>query len=374
MSLLDGLRGRNARNDQAERLRRAAEAEQDGLACLREGNLQRAVVEWRRCLDYRPEYPLAHGYLGLALYRLGELDQAQEALARAVQIAPDDEVLRRTYGMVLEAQGRLNDAAMQYQAAIAAAPDSARAHASLGSLALKRHDLVRAEMHIQRALQLDPNDPQALSELAEVYQRQDRPSDAIPLLQRALAIRPRSGVFHYKLGLLLMEVKQPQPACEELRAAHQALPNDAAVLAALARVLFALHHGTEAHQIYERAMREDPEQHARYLGDLAQILAEQDAIVDASSPAPRSGPMPMTNQPRTATARGRTGGDADAAPGAGAAIAALEAAIRAQPDDSRLRRDLSLAYLRAGRIEDAKAQAQLADELRAQRRARAATT
>jgi len=361
MSILDGLRGRNTRAEQAERVRRAAEAEQDGLACLRDGNLQRAVVEWRRCLEYRPDYPLALGYLGLALYRLGQLEEADEALRASVRIEPSDEVLRRTYGMVLEARGQLDAAAAQYQAAIDANPESARAHAALGTLALKQDALAPAEAHLQLALQLDPNDPQALSELAEVYQRQGRATEAVSLLERALVIRPQGGVYSYKLGLLFGQLHQSERACGALMAAHEALPSDPAVLRSLGRVLFEQQRGAEAHRLYDHAMREDPEQHLRYLTDLAALVSEHGMDLD-------------TIPPPTTIKIG-----AEAAPGlSGEAqrrldIASLEAAIEQQPGESRLRRDLSMAYLRAGRIEEAKQQAQLADQLRAQRRARPAT-
>lgn len=377
MPIFGNRASRGKEPDEAEQRRRAGEAERSGLVCLKDGNVQRALVEFQRCVDLDPGYALGHSYLGLALYRIGRLADAEAALRRATTLAPEDEVIRRTFGMILEALGDLDGATEHYRVAAQVNPSSARAHAALGSLALKRGDLVTAEDHVLTALRIDPHDAQAIAELAEVHRLLGNRASAIELLRRAVAIRPQSGSFHFKLGLVLNEAQALDEALTELRTAQKSMGDDPDLLQAIGGVLMRAGEDAEVRGMYERASKAHPTQVARYQADLARLLIEFPAPArerpaadqpapGRSAPAARAAkpPKPTPQQPSRALVGTRTAGES---PELQEQIASLEVAVRAEPQNSRLHRDLSLAYMRAGRFAEAKDHARLAEAVRAQR-------
>jgi tetratricopeptide (TPR) repeat protein len=167
------------------------------------------------------------------------------------------------------------------------------------------------------------------------------------------------AAYQHRLGMLLQEADDLPAALAALRAAFDALPADAKLLADLARVLIRQSRITEALALYERMEKAYPEHHARYEADLAAAIAESELTPGRLGvPVPRS-----TTSPKMI-------GEPDGATGAGAdLLAGLEARLRSEPANRALRRELSVAYLRAGRVAEAKEQARLAEQLLGQRSA-----
>jgi Flp pilus assembly protein TadD len=362
-----------------DRARRASEAEASGLKCLKDGNLASAEVELRRCVDLNPTYALGHGYLGLTLYRLGRLPEAEAELQTALVLSPTDEVLCRTHGMILEALGRLDEAAVAYINAVSSNPNSARAHAALGSLALKRGDLASAEDSVMTALQIDPTDAQALSELADIRQKLGNRDGAISTLRQAIISNPNNPLFRFKLGSFLAEAGQIDGAVSEFRHGLERKPHDPDIMRALSLSLIKVGADGEVQAIYERAMRAMPQNTERYEADLFDLLVEQAvpgraraALVDSSpmprgapSLAPRSiSPPPTPQVPQPALSKPRTAVPPAVSDPIAIAIGRLEAQLLEDPNNTRLYRDLSIQYMRTGRLAEAKEMARTAESLR----------
>lgn len=391
---------------ESERLRRAEEAERSALQHLKGGRLRPAEIDLRKSIELNPTTPTSHGHLGTVLYLLGQLDESAHEFQQAINLDPTDEALRRSHGTVLEAQGREEEALEAYGAAASLNPDNPLAHAAMGSLLLKRGELASAENHVQRALRAEARDPQALMDLAAIRRQRGNAQGAIDALRRAAALladtahppHARTGAVilgqgagtdravlaqcNAKLGLLLEDHGDIQAAAVPLRQALEAAPADAALVFALARVLMKLGRAGEAAQVYERSMRSEPANRDRLEADLARLNAEFGAAATPAIPtkaAPSTLRAPSVEtveapavvpdvQPAAPHPIGRARRDAQGQAGSPSeAIVQLEAALRDDPNNSRLHRDLSIEYLRAGRTREAKEQARAAEKLRAQR-------
>jgi Flp pilus assembly protein TadD len=381
--------------DDAKRQRRAADAERSALLFLKGGLLRPAEADLRRCVSLTPDYAAGHHYLGMVLYRLGELDEANRELETAVSLAPGDEGMRRTHGTILEALGRNAEAEQEYGAAIGLDPESGWAHAALGKLLLRRGDLGGADEHLLTAVKLNAGDTQALADLAEVRRRRGSVIGAIDAIQRALAVfadvetplllrtggmvavqdsgsRGRaSAPFHARLGMLFEEAGDVEHALAELRAAHEQLPGDTAVLSALGRLLMKGGRDAEVQSLYERAIKADPAKRAAYETDLYELLVHHSsgelgataATPAVSAPSPHGAPhSPASGGSPVVASRERVGAVSEA-------TARLEAALAADPQNSRLHSELSIAYVREGKLVQAKEHARLAEQYRHRRSA-----
>lgn len=383
---LFGRKGKNPQEmDETERRRRALDAERSALLFLKGGLLRPAETDLRKCVELAPEYAAGHNYLGMVLYRLGELEAANRELEIAVELAPDDEALRRTQGTILEGLGRLEEAEAAYAAAVQVDPNSGWAHAALGDVLLRRGDLRAAEEHLLTATKLNPSDMLALADLAEVRRARGSVIRAIDALQRALAVLndtetplvlrtggmvavqdsgargPAAAPYHFQLGQLLESNGDLDGAITELRAAVEFLSGEPQVVQVLARVLIKRGRDAEAQQAYDRAIKAHPDKRAAYDADLRALLAAH-TLSSAAGAEGGSRPAVQGHAQRSDAQPAVTGRGAGVLP---EAVLQLQQAIEADPNNSKLHRDLSIEFTRIGRLAEAKEHYRRAEDLRA---------
>lgn len=122
-----------------------------------------------------------------------------------------------------------------------------------------RGDMDSSEADLQQIIRMQPDNARALNHLGYMLaDRTERYQEALELIERAIAIEPEDpaiidslGWAQYKLGIL-------DEALENLRRAYAAFP-DHEVAAHLGEVLWALERREEAEQVWEEALRENPE-------------------------------------------------------------------------------------------------------------------
>ncbi|HXT38051.1 MAG TPA: tetratricopeptide repeat protein [Chloroflexota bacterium] len=377
---LFGRRQEKQPQDQQEKLlKQAAEAERSALLFLQGRLYQQAAGELRRAVSLNPASTTGHAYLGMVLQRLGELEEASSELLLAVTLAPEDDGLRRTYGTVLESMGRLDAAKDQYQAAVHLQPTDALGLAALGSLLLRGGEREAAENLLRQGLAREPRDPVTLAGLAMIEHQRGNPQGAIDLLKSGLnllgdldqppvvrlgampappdmVVTIQAGIQH-KLGLYLGETGDLKASEQALRAALGALPSLAPLLRDLARVLIRQSRLSDALALYGRAEKDFPEQRSAYQQDLSNLVAEHGITSRSGPPIEAAGRAPEVTilspaQPATAPAD---------------PIAVLQRQLRDDPENRSLRRELSVALLRAGRLAEALEEARLVEQMLSQR-------
>jgi hypothetical protein len=88
------------------------------------GNLEAAVVQYRRGVALAPQLPAGHLVLGLALAALGARDDAEQSLRRAIELQPDLSDAHLALGKLLYAAGDREAGLECFRAAVRAEPDS----------------------------------------------------------------------------------------------------------------------------------------------------------------------------------------------------------------------------------------------------------
>ncbi|HVA90639.1 MAG TPA: tetratricopeptide repeat protein [Chloroflexota bacterium] len=381
---LFGRRQEKQPQDQDEKLRKqAAEAERSALLFLQGRLYQQAASELRRAVSLNPSSTTGHAYLGMVLQRLGELDDAASELLLAVTLAPADDGLRRTYGAVLETLDKLDAARDQYQVAVQLQPSDALGLGALGSLLLRLGERQAGEQLLRQAIAADPRDPVTLADLASIEHKAGNLQGAIDLLKRGLdlladesqppvvrlgampappdSVATIQGGFQHTLGLYFEEAGNLKGSEQLLRLALTALPANPSLLADLARVLVRQARLSDALALYGKAERDFPEQRLRYQQDLSSLVAEH-GMAGRSAP-----PTETVSRAPEATILSPAQPSAAAPPDTTDPIVLLQRQLREDPENRSLRRDLSVALLRAGRVAEALEEARVVEQMLSQR-------
>jgi tetratricopeptide (TPR) repeat protein len=145
-----------------------------GAVLLQKGELEEAMVHFRKALEINANDVGAQANLGNALLQKGQLDEAIAHYDRALEIKHDySELLSTDYAQVhgrlayaLLLKGKADEAIAQYQKALEIKPDDADSQNSLGVILYQRGQLDQAIVHYQKALEIDPQNVLAGTNLA----------------------------------------------------------------------------------------------------------------------------------------------------------------------------------------------------------------
>ena len=128
-----------------------------GVEFFAQGESAKAIVQFRRALDIRPDSAYAHNNLGSALSALGEPVEAIIHYRRALRINPDFASAHNNLGLALSALGESAEAIFHFRRAIRLDPDYAFAHNNLGIELFALGQSAEAIAHFRRAIRVDPD-------------------------------------------------------------------------------------------------------------------------------------------------------------------------------------------------------------------------
>ena len=376
----------------ADRQQKARDLERSGLDSLRDGNLQQAKTDLQKAVGLDPKNATLRGHLGTVLAGLDQLSAADKEFQTAIKLSPLDEWLRYAHGQLLESMLRPEDAAAEYSLASTLDSSSTRSLASLAMLAAKRGEIEPAEGYIRIALERDKDDHQTWSCLAEMHltgllAEQGDLDRGVQMLTNAYSGSPDDGSIRAALDKKMLRRNRVSQGIDIYRRLARVSPADQKFYrdSELSRLMAAGSDGSaqpgsdqwlDMMHDWFSGLRTDSSAATAMLQTAVPVPAVAvDAVrrlhaVDAPSgdvPAGLRADVPKTvlrEKPKPSTAAGLT---SRAGMQRSGAIAQLEFEVARDPQDSKLRRDLSIMYLQAGRLADAKEQARRAEELQRQR-------
>jgi tetratricopeptide (TPR) repeat protein len=178
-----------------------------GNALADKGDLDAAVVEYRKALEVKPDYAQAHYHLGSALTLKGKLDVSKSEFdaaivefKKALELKPDSAEIHVSLGVVLCLEVDPDAAIVEFRKATELKPDMAEAHLALGGALLLGNALA------------DKGDPDA----------------AIVEFKKASELKPDVAEIHNALGTLLALKSDFDAAIVEFKKALELKPDYAA--------------------------------------------------------------------------------------------------------------------------------------------------
>jgi tetratricopeptide (TPR) repeat protein len=246
--------------------------------------------------------------LQTTLILLLSLPQAQQGQA---QPSAAEAAFNRAVG--LQHEGRWPEAADAWRKFLELEPSHAGAHANLGAVLSRLGRYDEAVKSYDDALRLNPRLTEALFNLGVAHYRAGQFAKATEALNRYLADRPESWQARQMLGLALIELGRDEEAAPLLEAALESNPQDASLLFGLGLAYLRLKRPEVKTMIERLAATSSGE-------PFAHLLKGQNYLADSDFQH---------------------------------AVESLEAAAKFSDDLPRLHFSLGVAYLRAGRNQEA---------------------
>lgn len=126
------------------------DAMREGEAAFTRGDLDNAVVAYKRALLLDPKLYTAPLFIGDVYFKKGDTAKAAEWYAQAINIDPNHETAYRYWGDLLMGAGKMDEARIKFLEAIVAEPYNRAAYAGLGQWA-ERQQVRLAHPQIQPA-------------------------------------------------------------------------------------------------------------------------------------------------------------------------------------------------------------------------------
>jgi Tfp pilus assembly protein PilF len=148
-----------------------------------QGDLQKAIAEYRILLKREPSKPGVHYRLGALLLALppatANSEEARKEFEAELKIDPQSAGAQYYLGEIARQDNKLAEAVDHYSRAVQLYPDFAEAQFGLGRSLLDSDATDRAVPPLEKAVQLAPDNPTAHLALATAYQRLGRKADAV---------------------------------------------------------------------------------------------------------------------------------------------------------------------------------------------------
>jgi arylsulfatase A-like enzyme/Tfp pilus assembly protein PilF len=172
------------------------------------GRDQEAMIGYRRFMELDPKNAQIRYELAQILIDSGKLDEARQELTQALAIEPKLAAARNALGVLALRRGDLAGAEREIRAAIDEKPDVRLAHYNLALLAEQQGDLPRAIAEYNKEIELHANSYKAAFNLGRLYERAGDRQRQLAEYKRAIAMNPNFAEGHLFLAKLYLDFGQ----------------------------------------------------------------------------------------------------------------------------------------------------------------------
>ncbi len=243
-----------------------------------------------------------------------------------------------------------------WRAAVSRAPNSAFVYYGRANSALRHGDEQAAEYDYQKALSLRPGFVRASYNLGNLYVRRGELRKAAAAYRQALQAAPYHLDALVNLAIVYRKLGRAQEALQILKKAEAVAPANAVVQANLAS-LMAESDGEEAEAVFQRIIREKPDDPAVYF-NYGNFLQKQGRWRQAAAQYRQAVRLDSS----FGRAWSNLGVSLARAGEMGQAEKALLTAVRLEPESGEAHANLALLYLGLNRKEEARKHAERAAE------------
>lgn len=146
---------------------------------------------WRTTIERNPKAWMAHNNLGSALLQKGQVDDAIVHFRKSVEIKADHADAQANLASALLQKGELDEAVAQYYKALDIKPDNALVHYDLANALILKGQVDQAIAHYEKALEIKPDYAEVCNNLGIVLFQKGEVDQAITYYQKALEINPQ---------------------------------------------------------------------------------------------------------------------------------------------------------------------------------------
>ncbi|HEY5683318.1 MAG TPA: tetratricopeptide repeat protein [Sulfuricaulis sp.] len=218
------------------------------------------AVDWYLTVKEGEYFFEAQSRLGVALAKQGDLDRARQHLEGVkVETDPQRVQVALAHEQILRDARKFNEALAVLNEAIKTVPGDKDLLYARALVAEKLNKLDITERDLREILKKDPKNVNALNALGyTLTDRTTRYDEAHELLQQAISLKPDDAFILDSMGWLQYRLGNSKEALKYLRRALE-IRNDAEIAAHLGEVLWVTGDRHEAESVWNRALRETPD-------------------------------------------------------------------------------------------------------------------
>jgi choline-sulfatase len=172
------------------------------------GRDQEAMVGYRRFMELDPKNAQIRYEAAQILIDSGNLDEARRELTEALRLEPKLAAARNALGVLALRAGDLAGAEREIRAAIEEKADVRLAHFNLALLAEQRGDVPRAILEYKKEIALHPNSYKAAFNLGRLYETTGDRSSQIAQFKEAIRMNPSFAEGHLFLAKAYLDAAQ----------------------------------------------------------------------------------------------------------------------------------------------------------------------
>jgi TolB-like protein/Tfp pilus assembly protein PilF len=191
-----------------------------GLLDTFECRLERAITDFERAIQLKPNYATAHHWLMFGRLSLGHMDQAIEEGKRALKLDPLSPIINADFAWTYFCARRFDEAERQARKTLEIDPQFFLAHYYLGQVLQFKGQLGDAIAEFQKAFDLN-GDPDSLGMLGQAYARNGQKDEAQEILLRLNEEAKSRYVTPYSTALVYLGLGEKERALDELERAYQ---------------------------------------------------------------------------------------------------------------------------------------------------------
>lgn len=187
----------------------AAQRNARGVALLKEGKIDEAIIELQQAADAVPSSVVFQSNLAYAYDRQGKIDEAVAAYRKVLDLDPNSTIARNNLGALYSKKGLHDEAVREYEEVLQRDAGNATAKANLDTATRNRKHAQERQNQIATAVkgaEARPSDPRAAFDTVRVYARLGDNDAALEWLAKAL-----------DLGFDQLDFLQVDPALAGLR-------------------------------------------------------------------------------------------------------------------------------------------------------------
>jgi protein O-GlcNAc transferase len=255
---------------------------QSALAYFDKGDLTRAKHLVIKALKVQPGNVHLLNFSGVIDFGSGNFDSAIRNFRKAIQYDPQFSDAYFNLGNAFKEKGDDDEAIALYRKFLDLRPDSAGAYNNLGTIYQKRNNLDEAVSLYQKAISIDPDLVDAHYNLGNAFRETAQPGKAVPCYQEAIRLNPNFASAHNNLGSSFYETGRLREAIESFQKAIRIDPGLAGAYSNMGRVFQDIEEYDEAISYYQEAVRLAPD-FAEAYNNLGSISKEKGQIEEAEA-------------------------------------------------------------------------------------------
>ena len=130
-----------------------------GQRYQKQGELEKAIVEFKKALALRPHHAGTLNNLGVCYGRLNRYPEAEETFLKALEVDPRDVFAMNNLAVLYRQTEKLDQARRYAEKAVEIEPNYANGRYTLGSVYAMSGDFERAAKEFEAALRIEPGNP-----------------------------------------------------------------------------------------------------------------------------------------------------------------------------------------------------------------------